>query len=146
MSDEHRSDRYAATSQHVLYLTNLMLMITVHLSLLRAATSGDLKTLKELLGRGARTDVTDEQGRTCLFEAVNARRKAVVEELLRFDADVNITNKDGWSPLRQATSEALTDIAAILIGAGANVHLRDSETGQCCTGLPLGVTGPSRKI
>lgn len=99
----------------------------VHSSLLSAAASGDLESLKELLGRGARTNVRDEQGRTCLFKAVNARRRAVVEELLQFGADVNVTNEDGWSPLHEATSEGLTEIAALLIDAGANVHLRDSE-------------------
>ena len=83
--------------------------------------------VKELLGRGVDPNITDKQGATCLFKAVQARRKVMVEELLRCNADVNIARDDGWSPLHEAAFEGLTDIAAILISAGANVNQRAGD-------------------
>jgi ankyrin repeat protein len=86
-----------------------------------------LANVKDLLKRGTETNITDSQGRTCLFKAVNARRTAVVEELLAYEADVNILDNEGWSPLHDATSEGLAEIVAMLLNAGASVHQRDKK-------------------
>ncbi|KAL8206481.1 UNVERIFIED_CONTAM: hypothetical protein K2H54_005078 [Gekko kuhli] len=50
-----------------------------------------------------------------------------LQYLISKEADVNIQNQNGISPLHKAASEGRTDCVKLLIEAGADVHLKDTE-------------------
>jgi cytohesin len=104
---------------------------------MQATTSGDFEAVMELLWRGADPNATDEAGATCLFKAVQFQHRVIVEELIRWGADVNMAKENGWSPLHETAAEGLADIAAILIGAGANVNQRAASVGTHDGRTPL---------
>lgn len=50
----------------------------------------------------------------------------VVESLLQFNADVNLANKEGVTPLAAAAAEGHAMVSKILIVARADVNRRDN--------------------
>jgi ankyrin repeat protein/WD40 repeat protein len=106
-------------------------------SVLNLAVTNDFKLLFDLFIRsGANVNLTDEKGRTALFEAVfdvNARAD-VISTLIAQGADVNLANADGWSPLlvmsfsNNSTDEALLlRLVTEFLDAGVNINHKNSN-------------------
>lgn len=57
-----------------------------------------------------------------LFAAVEANDLALVQHLAPLAHDLNLTNRQGWSPLMVAGYQHHTDVARELISRGANIH------------------------
>ncbi|MBN3287323.1 ANR61 protein, partial [Polyodon spathula] len=73
----------------------------LHLAITTASTKGgkllavDLCCIRQLLDRGAKPNTQDKSGRSPLHEACCGGREAIVDLLLKFEADVNLLTKAG---------------------------------------------------
>lgn len=56
----------------------------------------------------------------------DAERKILIS-LLGYNADINLPNKYGWTPLKKAASAGHVNSVKLLLGAGAPVDTEDSE-------------------
>jgi cytohesin len=109
--------------------------------LLLAAESGTFETVQLLLQVGARPDVSWRRGTPLHGASGNGRADGrAVKLLLDVRVPVDSVDDRGNSALHNATS---AEIAAMLIGAGANVHLRNKggATPLITTALSGGSSG-----
>lgn len=100
-----------------------------------AAWNGQAEALRLLLAAGAAAtlNVRDtEEGVTALHAAVIACRTGTtacpenVAALLAAGADVNLPDRDGWTPLHSCAFYHLPELVPSLLKAGALPHLRDA--------------------
>ena len=63
------------------------------------AAAGELKTVRNLVGVGARLDLRNDSGWTALMVAADAGHEVVVEYLTTTKASTGIVGKDGCSAL-----------------------------------------------
>ena len=85
-----------------------------------AASQGNIRKLEMLAKLGSDLTVIDKQGRTCLHHAVTCQTtSAAVVWLLDKGHGVNITDRDGWTPLHWAAKCGDPYIIAALQDAGA---------------------------
>ena len=90
----------------------------------------DVSIIKKLiLAAGIDINKQDEDGETQLFQAVSSNREARVGLLLKLNADPNIANNNGKTPLMEASYERCTFLVKILLLYGANINSKDA-TGQ----------------
>ena len=61
-----------------------------------------------------------------LYDAVSDNRISKIEQLLKQGADVNVKDKDGWTPLQWAALKGNIDIGKCLIENGADVNIKDN--------------------
>lgn len=83
-----------------------------------AASHGDTKTVRFLIGKGAKIDCIDEHGMTPLMEAC-CLSPEVVRLLISAGADVNFRNRSGFTPLMYAAHCGQLEIVRILLQHGA---------------------------
>lgn len=89
--------------------------------LLKAAKSGNLQKVKELLDAGTNPNVRDDYGRTALILTAACRGWAhIVELLLDRGADINAKDKQGWTVLMWAAYFNNTNAVKLLKQHGAN--------------------------
>ncbi len=74
------------------------------------------------LKSGAEVDRLDEDGWSCLHNAVLSASPEVCELLIQAGADLNSTTANGMTPLMKAIDLRHGDLAIMLIKAGADVH------------------------
>ncbi len=60
--------------------------------------TGDLKTLGNLLEKGANINHQDENGKTLIYHAIEKNDKDAVELLLNYEADITIKDFNGYLP------------------------------------------------
>ncbi|GJQ88623.1 hypothetical protein Trydic_g9064 [Trypoxylus dichotomus] len=81
-----------------------------------------------LLRNGADVNYADGYGMTSLMYVTRYRRsKDILQLLLNFNADVNVENEDGETPLGMAIEEKSLEIIEILLQNGAHVNHVDSS-------------------
>jgi uncharacterized protein len=98
--------------------------------LMEAALRGNLATVKILLAAGADSNVQEESGgQTALMWALSQRHSAVVDELIRNKADVNLASKTGATPLMFAAQGDLKS-TRLLLAAGARPNTQHPDNGQ----------------
>lgn len=92
----------------------------------QAAARGAVKSVKFLLGRGAKVDARNRAGETPLHLAVNTWtevKEGIVRELLQNGADVKAKNDEGWTALLLAIWDTPSiKIMQMLLDGGANVN------------------------
>lgn len=96
--------------------------------LIKAAKTGDLAKIDELLKRGIDINLR-KHTKTALHGAVRSNQLGVVRYLLNNKADVNPKDEDGFSPLHHAARFGFVNIARELINQGAVVNDGDSRRG-----------------
>jgi uncharacterized protein len=123
-------------------------------ALMYAAINGRADLVRTLLVFGADVDaVNNNTGETALMLASINGHSAVVQQLLLHDehanihpnddtkvllldpqrailtrsANVNVSDKDGWTPLMVAAGKGYADIVRILLAAGADVNAHDKD-------------------
>lgn len=105
------------------------------LSLLRAASAGDLAGARAALEAGALTSARTANGKPALSMAAQNGRLEMVRFLLAKGADVNARDWSGRTPLSHAAQHCRTDVVKALLAAGAKATMKaDSERGGL---LPL---------
>ena len=101
-----------------------------HTDLMRAALTGDLDTVRTLIGSGADVNERNAEGRTPLMFAAINRETSCAKELLENGADVNVKANDGGTALVFAAAEGDADLVRALLGKGADVSSKFTETRQ----------------
>jgi uncharacterized protein len=90
----------------------------------------DLTWTSYLLGRGARTDLMDNEGRSPLMLAVERRFVEGVQLLLTRKADPNLANGRGETPLIRAVQMQDLGLVRLLIAGGGDANKRDTLAGM----------------
>lgn len=107
--------------------------------LIGAARSGDTRSLKKLLARGADPDRRwGVNNWTPLMHAIHKNQKASVEVLIAAGADMNARCGDGMTALMMAAGYGYADIVRVLLDRGADVH---AETSGGDNALTMAVGG-----
>jgi len=97
--------------------------------LMAAAGRGNLETVRVLLSGGAKPNAQESMGgQTALMWALAKRQAAVVDELVKHGADLEIASKTGFTPLMFAAQQGDADSARILLRAGAKVDEAQPKT------------------
>lgn len=89
--------------------------------LVRAATEGDLPTLRRLLEMATPVDTRDSQGRTALLAATHANQIEAARLLIERGADVNAKDKLQDSPYLLAGARGRLEILRLTLAAGADL-------------------------
>uniref|UniRef100_A0A3Q3KEK8 Uncharacterized protein n=1 Tax=Monopterus albus TaxID=43700 RepID=A0A3Q3KEK8_MONAL len=79
--------------------------------------------------RKVRVDTIFPSGMAALHEAVLTGNLEVVKLLVKYEADVNQRDEDGWTPLHMACSDGYPEIASYLLSIGANTEA-ENEKGE----------------
>jgi len=90
----------------------------------------DVAYTRYLLSRGARPELTDNQGRSPLMLAVEKRFMEGAEMLLGAKANPNQANSSGETPLIRAVQMRDLAMVRLLMTAGADPDKRDALAGQ----------------
>jgi uncharacterized protein len=97
--------------------------------LMAAAGRGNLETVRALLSGGAKPNTQESMGaQTALMWALAKRQVAVVDELVKHGADVELASKTGFTPLMFAAQQGDADSARILLRAGAKADEAQPKT------------------
>ena len=80
-----------------------------------------------MIHSGVPVDSQDDNGYTALYWAAFTNHIEVVEELLKFDPDVNIQNRYHWTPLHAAAQVNSIDIMQVLLQRGAKPSIRNNK-------------------
>jgi ankyrin repeat protein len=89
-----------------------------------AIKRGDVTVVCDLLQRGVDIDSRDRHGQTALMLAAHAGHRQVVETLIAYRANLNVTAKFGLSALMLAIVAGHTEVARLIANAGADFSLR----------------------
>lgn len=94
----------------------------------RAARTGDLKTLRRLVEKTpAVLKATTGPRETLLHVAANKNRPEVVEYLVLKGIDVDVRNGMGETPLHRAASAGSLDAVKVLVRLGADPNIRNND-------------------
>jgi len=89
----------------------------------RAAWSGDLEWVKEVVEGGADINWKDSSGETAIFGACGWGRNKVVKYLIDKKALINIKEETGLTPLHWAAKSGGLETVKLLIEAGADTSI-----------------------
>jgi ankyrin repeat protein len=97
--------------------------------LLAHAGSGNTKTVRDLVARGANVNYPEEEtGDRPLHRAAMEGHVETAQALIELGADVNAANSMGQRPLHWAAEGGHMDTIRLLIGKGAQVTAVDCES------------------
>ncbi|BES94375.1 SH2 domain [Nesidiocoris tenuis] len=96
----------------------------------RATKQGNFIVVSELLKCGYRSlEAKDELGQTAVLLASTLGKEVILEKLIDSGAAVNCRDQAGNTPLHYACQKNMPNIVRILVKGGANVQIRNSNTG-----------------
>eukprot|EP01102_Stenamoeba_stenopodia_P016555 TRINITY_DN579_c0_g4_i2.p1 TRINITY_DN579_c0_g4~~TRINITY_DN579_c0_g4_i2.p1 ORF type:complete len:974 (-),score=323.13 TRINITY_DN579_c0_g4_i2:134-3055(-) len=94
--------------------------------LILAASTGRQKTARILLKAKANVKNRNNHGESCLHAAAYSGREAVMLEIINNGgSDINVRDDQGFTPLHFAIQGNHDKMVVLLLGLGANVHLKD---------------------
>lgn len=100
---------------------------------LRTAIVYDERALVEfMLAHGADPNATEDDGYTCLLQAVESEARdstSILAALIAAGADVRTPGIHGWTPLHMAAARGHVEKARLLIAAGADINQRTEIDG-----------------
>jgi ankyrin repeat protein len=94
--------------------------------LVQATEGGDVKAAKAAIEAGANVNCVSGEGWTPLLSAVN-HDPQLTELLLTHGADPNVASNHGYTPLMRATDLGKSEVARLLLAAGADSQVLDSD-------------------
>ena len=99
-----------------------------------AAADNNYRLIRLLLNHGANVNVVDAFGNTALHHVIRNvipvdrnRREVGVDTLLRADADVNVINSNGETPLYLAAEKGMLDVVVVMLIHGGNPNVHSSH-------------------
>jgi ankyrin repeat protein len=106
--------------------------------LMEAARNGYVEVVKLLLDLGAKVNAQSKSGSTALLEVLNAHdeedesldpeaQTAVIQELVKRGANVNVKSSEGVTPLMRAAFNGQVDLVRLLISSKANLNDRNND-------------------
>lgn len=101
--------------------------LSLKMSWINAAKSGDAATLKKLAGLNADVNLRITGGTTGLMVAAREGQLQAVKTLLSIGADPNISNDNGSTALMLAVAGGNIEIVKALLAAGANAQAADND-------------------
>ncbi len=121
-------------SLFVMVLVYAFFVVVVHSSeLLEATRNGNIVKVKEILSSDKKdvdiNQANPKNGDTALHIASRAGFNKIVQILLKWDADVNISNKTGQTPLFLAAKQSRRKSAKILLENGADASIALKKNG-----------------
>jgi ankyrin repeat protein len=98
--------------------------------LMMASFHGYSDIVRELLARGADVTITDDDGITALFSAVQRGHLDVVKQLTSHGASPNVMSQEtGITPLMAASDDGTLEIVKDLLDHGADINARSTGAG-----------------
>ncbi|XP_022805986.1 serine/threonine-protein phosphatase 6 regulatory ankyrin repeat subunit C-like [Stylophora pistillata] len=112
--------------------------------LLWASLSASGEFIQTLMDLGADVNTQRSEDKIASLKlATSWNNYMAVNILLRYGADVNIQDGDGWTPLHSCASRGLLSISQLLIDSGCNINLRSN---QGLTSLYLAVRSKNKHL
>ena len=97
-----------------------------------ACSQGNENAISVLLIAEADPNIVDADGDTCLHNAVlQGCSKDVLQAMVDHSANVNAKNRENQTALLLACKERKTDIINILLNAGADPNIADTDDNKC---------------
>jgi len=93
-------------------------------TLIYAALSNDISTIKKLLTEDVNINATNVNGKTALIAASSKGHTEIVKTLLEYGADIDVKGKDGSTALLGAARIGYAEVAKLLIINGADVNAK----------------------
>lgn len=98
--------------------------------LISAVKNDYSKVVQELLANlnnsdGFNINSKDKLGLSALHYAIKSKNKCIISLLLDSNADIDIQDINGFTPLIATTEQCNYDIAKLLLARGANVNIKD---------------------
>lgn len=90
----------------------------------RAAATGDVEAVRDLVRAGTDLDARDRYGQTGLMLAAQHGHREVVALLVASGAALDVTAKYGLTALMLAIVAGHADVARVLVRAGADLAVR----------------------
>ena len=101
-------------------------------ALMEACQKRNADAVNVLLNAGAKPNITDRFGNTCLHNAVrNHCSKEVLQAIINHGADVNAINKMNNTALMEACQKRNADAVNVLLNAGAKPNITDRFGNTC---------------
>lgn len=103
--------------KYLLMTCAMLLAVPAHADvneLLNKVKNKDVSAVETLLSKGENINAANEQGNTALHYAVATGNVRMVELLLAHDADMNIKNNKGWTPLGIAEKKNVGSVYDVL--------------------------------
>lgn len=101
-----------------------------NVALVRAAASGDIKEIDELVNKGVNVNVVGHQDMTPLIWTLIHKNKRSLRRLLELGADPNFVAQNGASSVTIAAGANDQDYLKIILKNEGNPNLIDTETGK----------------
>jgi hypothetical protein len=95
--------------------------------LFSAASSGDARKIRKLIGEKVDVNTQDEQGRTPLFCAIWNGNEEVARLLLEAGADLELKDKNNQTPLHLASYLGEVEVVELLLVLGADRAAKDKD-------------------
>jgi hypothetical protein len=116
-------------------------VVTERVPLVKAVASNDLKTVTDLLARGASASVKSSVGIPVLVTAIRYGSAAMVTTLLKSRADANVRDLDTdltplWDAMNRSTPDR-KDIIRMLLAAGADPDAASRKEEDILKGVTL---------
>jgi ankyrin repeat protein len=98
--------------------------------------SGQIDAFQRLLDRGADVNERNElfAGKTPFHVASALGKLDIARTSIKYGADVNSRDNEGWTPLHSAAQKGLVDLVRLLLDNGADVHATER---MGCTALHI---------
>ena len=98
--------------------------IVEDVGLVKAAQSGDIKKVEQLIKKGANVNAMHQAG-AVLHYAADSNNLDLANLLIKYKANVDIQNNIQWTPLNVAVFKDNFEVAELLVKNKANIHIAD---------------------
>jgi hypothetical protein len=96
-------------------------------TIIRAASSGEIDSIRTLQSEGRSINEADESGMTALMYAIFNKQGGAARYLIESGADIKAKDKNGFDALMWAVYYDQIETINLLVGTGADIESRDNS-------------------